>query len=1098
MSGKIYITSTSAGIVPNAHTYLVYDLDGDLSTFNDQTMINAGPDNQNIFDWGDIFIDSDLDVQDPLSLYKVDTDGDGVVDNDPLTDYNYTELDLGGASAALKWSDMVAFANQLALSDPISYNPIGANSNSITSSVLAKIGLDFEFNTPHEDGTGAAFSASNYPGYNILFSGIEGDVLHGYGGDDTITDVGGGNDTFFGDEGDDELYGEDGNDTLNGGTGDDELFGGADNDTLNGGLGTDLLEGGTGDDEYIFNVGHGQDEIDDSAGTNDTITIGAGISVADVDFTQLGLDLKITFDGSTDEILIKDHLSTGKIENIQFEDELISNPSAGAYNVVNGTSGNNFFLNGSTGKDIINGFQGDDKLYGDDGDDILNGGDGFDQLYGGAGNDILRGGTDNKQNWFNDGYGDDESYGGAGSDVFIVAPGSDYYDGGAGFDSFTADDQNATTIARGLLPLLNGINVDLSQGLIIDDGYGTSDTVVSVRDVTGSSFSDTLTATSVASSGNFGSRFFARGGDDTLNGNIRNDQLSGEAGNDVLYGAGGNDSLSGGTGNDEFIFNSGDGQDFLVDEDGNDFIRLGAGITQSDITLTQVGDDLEITFANNASDKITVFKHYDTSFPWAIEKIVFNDNSEMALVGPVPIQGTSGDDTLVGTTGDDLFEGSLGNDSIDGLGGIDTVSYASAANAVIANLNNGTVTGSGTDTLSNIENLEGSDYNDTIFGSSGSNELFGGAGNDNLKSYAGDDIAFGGEGADKVYGHGGNDILYGDGDGTETYAGGNDTLYGSSGNDTLYGGGGNDDLRGELDHDTIYGGDGNDRIYGEKSGNTSWIGHDFLYGEGGNDTIYGNSGDDYLSGGTGDDGLHGDAGNDTLEGGDGNDNLKGGAGNDILRGQDGNDILFGGAGDDTLDGGAGTDIADFGSSNAAVTVNLINGTATGEGTDTLTNIEGVYGSDFNDTITGNSSDNDLRGEAGNDVINGEAGNDNLRGGAGNDFITGGAGNDELRGDGGADTFIFEAGTSFGFTDIIRSFETSQNDAIDIADLLMGYDPLTDLITDFVEITDNGTDSTLKVDSDGGADNFVAIAEIYGVTGWTDEAALETAGTLITV
>lgn len=60
--------------------------------------------------------------------------------------------------------------------------------------------------------------------------------------------------------------------------------------------------------------------------------------------------------------------------------------------------------------------------------------------------------------------------------------------------------------------------------------------------------------------------------------------------------------------------------------------------------------------------------------------------------------------------------------------------------------------------------------------------------------------------------------------------------------------------------------------------------------------------------------------------------------------------------------------------------------------------------------------------------------------------------------------------------------------------------MTDLITDFVEITDNGQHSYLKVDADGAANgtNFVQIAHISNVTGLTDEAALEAAGRLVTV
>ena len=80
------------------------------------------------------------------------------------------------------------------------------------------------------------------------------------------------------------------------------------------------------------------------------------------------------------------------------------------------------------------------------------------------------------------------------------------------------------------------------------------------------------------------------------------------------------------------------------------------------------------------------------------------------------------------------------------------------------------------------------------------------------------------------------------------------------------------------------------------------------------------------------------------------------------------------------------------------------------------------------------------------------------------------------------------------------FSTAQSDKLDLSDLLSAaYDPLTDAITDFVEITTSGSNSILKVDADGtgaGA-SFVQIATLVGITGLTNEEALETAGTLIT-
>ena len=111
--------------------------------------------------------------------------------------------------------------------------------------------------------------------------------------------------------------------------------------------------------------------------------------------------------------------------------------------------------------------------------------------------------------------------------------------------------------------------------------------------------------------------------------------------------------------------------------------------------------------------------------------------------------------------------------------------------------------------------------------------------------------------------------------------------------------------------------------------------------------------------------------------------LIGGAGNNTLIGGVGNDTLIGGAGNDTLDGGAGSDTASYADATAGVTVSLAMTTAqntVGAGTDTLTNIENLTGSNLNDTLTGNAGANILNGGTGNDTLNGGAGNDTLIGG----------------------------------------------------------------------------------------------------------------------
>src|SRR4029078_4649594 len=107
-----------------------------------------------------------------------------------------------------------------------------------------------------------------------------------------------------------------------------------------------------------------------------------------------------------------------------------------------------------------------------------------------------------------------------------------------------------------------------------------------------------------------------------------------------------------------------------------------------------------------------------------------------------------------------------------------------------------------------------------------------------------------------------------------------------------------------------------------------------------------------------------------------------------LIGNAGDDTLQGGAGADSLDGGAGTaDFADYSCSSAGVTVNLSTGSGSGGDAagDTITGIEGLFGSAFADVLTGDGNANTLIGNAGDDTLQGGAGADRLDGGAGTDL-----------------------------------------------------------------------------------------------------------------
>ena len=158
---------------------------------------------------------------------------------------------------------------------------------------------------------------------------------------------------------------------------------------------------------------------------------------------------------------------------------------------------------------------------------------------------------------------------------------------------------------------------------------------------------------------------------------------------------------------------------------------------------------------------------------------------------------------------------------------------------------------------------------------------------------------------------------------------------------------------------------------------------------------------DLIASGLNNDIVNASGGNDRVWGGDGNDTIRGGTGNDTLYGNGGSDNLSGGEGNDILLGGLGADLANF-QGTTAVHASLETGIATGQGTDTLSGIEHLSGSDGNDTLVGNSADNILSGSDGNDQLWGMGGTDRLIGGAGTDTLRGGAN------DFAADAFVFNS------------------------------------------------------------------------------------------
>jgi Ca2+-binding RTX toxin-like protein len=433
---------------------------------------------------------------------------------------------------------------------------------------------------------------------------------------------------------------------------------------------------------------------------------------------------------------------------------------------------------------------------------------------------------------------------------------------------------------------------------------------------------------------------------------------------------------------------------------------------------------------------------------------------------------------VYGLGGDDTLRGGSGADALDGGTGCDTIDYSASATWVNVDLNLVTAQSDGGDgnhalgdTLGSIEHGIGTNdatHGDVLTGNGASNVLSGLDGEDTLYGGGFYDTIYGGDGHDWIDGGADEDVIYG--------GAGNDTLIGGADYDTLYGGAGDDFMYGGSDDndDVLVGGAGNDTLYGGSIGRV-----DILVGGMGADRIIGNGvsslasyeltgyadfelnyqgvhvdlrlqgpdedgnllvqpgepGGDDATGDilTGIVNLTGSHGSDTLIGNHQANVMHGAGGNDFMIGGEGNDTLYSGDGDNTMEGGLGADVlqGDMGYNiasyaNAASGVNVSLGIQDGglqsgageENGDQLMYMDGLYGSGFNDTLTGRGSsempgfmslDNRIEGRGGDDVISGLAGNDTLDGGTGNDTLMGGAGNDLLLGGDGDDLIHAGAG-----------------------------------------------------------------------------------------
>ena len=703
--------------------------------------------------------------------------------------------------------------------------------------------------------------------------------------------------------------------------------------------------------------------------------------------------------GGTDTINLEDSSDSARIDLRE-----------GRYSSTGGHTYNFAIAYGAVIENATGG-SGDDWLSGNGVANRLVGGAGADTLVGRGGNDTLMGGAN-----------DDLFYGGNGRDSFYGDDGSDT----VSYDYVSAD-----------------LLIDLRDDLARRQSGGGEELLFSIENAVGGSGDDDMRGDD---------------GDNLLQGEDGNDRLVGRQGRDVLEGGRGRDHLLGGVSIDELY--GGDGRDVLDGGLGSDFINGGSGRDTVDYSAEQgrVIVDLRENsgrgYQNYLDDirnveNIRGSAHDDTLRGDGLANTVWGGDGEDEILGrggadlqfgnlgadrlyggdgadrqfggddADTVFGGRGPDLMRGGAGDDTLIGGLGDDDLRGGTGSDWVDYSGTAGPWGVDLAAGTATrGDQTDTLTGIENIRGSQGDDTLLGDAEANRIEGRGGNDVIGGRSGDDSLTGGFGNDRISGGLGDDLISG--------GAGFDRMDGGRGRDTVdfshASSGWTLDLREELatranwgseriaNFENAIGGQGADLIRGSDGDNTLW-------GEDGNDHIIGYQGNDRLFGGLGDDTLVGHDGDDIIQGGGGIDIMAGGLGIDTVDYRDQNfgwtidlgasearfgrttvevirafENAYGGGGDDRIFGTDG--------------VNLLAGLG---GTDRLYGGEDddrLRGGGDGDWLYGGDGEDVISGDAGRDWLFGDAGDDDLYGGSGNDRLIGGAGSDDLVGGTGADLFLF--------------------------------------------------------------------------------------------
>lgn len=422
--------------------------------------------------------------------------------------------------------------------------------------------------------------------------------------------------------------------------------------------------------------------------------------------------------------------------------------------------------------------------------------------------------------------------GGGGRDVLMAQPDTETLEGGAGDDTYFLFDNTAqvqegaggghdTVYLAGLGPHQLDAHVeDVFYGVLKAPGRA---------DITGNALDNHFLITGA------GANLHGAGGDDVIETEFwSSNTVWGDGGDDWVKGARWSDRLYGGDGLDTLLGN--DGNDTLTGGRGGDMLDGGRGFDTADYKASTTGVHVSLINGRGYGD-----------YAWGdslsgIERLWGSDHADTFMGDGFgnALLGEHGDDYLNGLDGNDTLMGGTGADGLVGGGGNDLATWRWSGEGVFVHLGHargwsGDAQG---DWLWSVENLEGSNRNDTFIGDGADNAMTGHNGADFLHGGAGDDTLDGGRGGDGLVGGQGQDVA----------------SYAKS----------DQGVRVDLDRSAAAG--------GQAEGDWFWS----------VEGVEGSQHADWLALGYADGSLDGAAGDDVLVLGAGQGNIKGGAGADTI------------------------------------------------------------------------------------------------------------------------------------------------------------------------------------------------------------------------